>query len=144
MSTEARVTLSELRFPKDTIGIALIPLEPKPLEPGRLPGHGLPYVEVTVEYDKGGRNIFSGNAVARGYRLRVSELTIEKRTVDGRTYLSKGFTIFGSKSASLFLEGAKMFSAKKLAALAATVTDRPEYAPLVADVIARTGLAKAA
>ena len=63
------------------------------------------HLEVSVSYDKGGANYFSGGTTPRGYYLTVTPVT--------RSAASISFTMFSGRS-RLLLE-TKRFSAKQFA-----------------------------
>ena len=68
------------------------------------------YLVGEVSYSKGGPNYFSGGYLRRGYRLSVQMQT------KGELFTS--FMIGGGIAKGEFIEEAKMFSGKRLAALA--------------------------
>ena len=67
---------------------------------------------VSVNYELGGMSYFTGEVGKRGYFLSVVPVSIDVK--DGRI-MTETFTMFVGQK--FFLEPAKMFSPKKLAAL---------------------------
>jgi hypothetical protein len=73
----------------------------------------VPILTTCVWYEKGGTNLFSGNAGPRGYWLAVRA---EAKGTRPGGFEFRRFTLFGD-GGKIFLEPAKAFSAKRLAAI---------------------------
>lgn len=98
-------------------------------------------LEVSLSYDIGGANYFSGTSSPRGYVLHCTPVTLEKS--DGVSWRS-AVLFHGLKR---FVEPAKVFSARKLDALAANfrlMTDDPTsiVGELVSATLARESLTR--
>lgn len=86
-------------------------------------------LKVTVSYDAGGMNFFTGNESARGYYLST-------RVVE----VSGSLEIYGLLSGfRKLLEPAARFSAARLATLAETAASSPYLPGLVDSTLARSG-----
>lgn len=82
------------------------------------------YIIGEVDYTKGGLSYTTYKQVARGYRLSVMIRTRGRSKTGG--FSSEAFVMFGGINKGEFIEEAKMFSGKRLAALAqdATILER--------------------
>lgn len=87
-----------------------------------------------MSYSKGEMNYFSGTKPARGYYLRVTPVTVEKR----EGFTSTAFTMFSG--VSTLIEEAKAFSAKRLEALAAVALSNPKLPALKETVLVKSAL----
>lgn len=83
------------------------------------------YLEVSVGYNEGGPNYFSGGTTPRGYYLRATPITREG------TFTK--FSLGGADTPrSTLIEQATRFNAKRLAQLAATARQHERYETLIA------------
>ena len=97
-----------------------------PISPEAIERHGTEYneLQISVNYDLGGMNFFTGKTQERGYRLTISPITVTKMADGGKI---ESFTMMGKKWESglaYFIEGATRYNRKRLEQLAAQVDER--------------------
>ena len=101
-------------------------------------GNKTTVLKVTLTYQKGGTNMFTGTGERRGYSLSVVPVQIE----DMGAYKTESFMLFNNKGLRTFLLEVKKQSPKSEAEALRLAMAKKPY--LIADVLAASGLTLAA
>jgi hypothetical protein len=70
-------------------------------------------IKITIDYELGGHNMFSGNVNRRGYYLYAQPVTLTENEYNGRSYTSESATLFNGFKVFLKEVGRKSDKAYK-------------------------------
>jgi CDP-diacylglycerol pyrophosphatase len=70
-------------------------------------------IKITIDYELGGHNVFSGNVNRRGYYLYAQPVTLTENEYNGRSYTSESIVMFSGFKVLLKEVGRKSEKAYK-------------------------------